>query len=135
MNISGINYNNNQRVNFKASISPQVRYQLNKQLENYKGLNREKIAKALEEQIKKVSGWGTNDSEIVFARDYRGQYRMGLQYTVSADRQYAIAIKGPQGKSELTQFMALTQRHISNAEDTIKYFYNKFGGGFFNRFK
>ncbi len=135
MNISDIKVSNKTHINFKASVSPQVKYQLGKQLSKYTGINYKRTAKALEEQIANVSRWGSKDSEIVIARDNRGQYRLGLQRNITPDMQYAVAIKGPAGKTELSQFLALKEFHILNAEDSIKYFYSKFGSGFFNRFK
>ena len=49
--------------------------------------------------------------------------------------QFAWAIKGPLGKTELSQFLALKEADIIKTENTIKYLYTKYGGGFFKRFK
>lgn len=133
MRIQNIQRSNNTPVNFKASVSEQVKYLLHSQLS--KGPDKKKTTKLLEQQIENISKWGSDDSEIVIAKDYRGKYRIGLQYNVTPTMQFAWAIKGPLGKTELSQFLALKEADIINTESTIKYLYTKYGGGFFKRFK
>lgn len=133
MRIQNIQRSNNTPVNFKASVSEQVKYLLHNQLS--KGPDKKKTTKLLEQQIENISKWGSDDSEIVIAKDYRGKYRIGLQYNVTPTMQFAWAIKGPLGKTELSQFLALKEADILNTENTIKYLYTKYGGGFFKRFK
>lgn len=128
---------NKSQINFKASISEQVKYQLYRQLSTRSSkLNSAKYLETqLEKQMKNISQWGSSASEIVIAKDYRGKYRLGLQYNVTPTMKFACAIKGLLGKTELSQFLALKEYDIINTENTIKYLYTKFGGGFFNRFK
>ena len=76
MRIQNIQMSNNTPVNFKASVSEQVKYQLYSQLS--KGPDKKKTTKLLEQQIENISKWGSDDSEIVIAKDYRGKYRIGL---------------------------------------------------------
>ena len=124
--------NNISATNFRASVSPHVKTQLYRQLPH---TARQKTLKALEKQLENIKYWGSKDSEIVLAKDIRGVYRLGLRYNVTPEMHFTCAIKGPAGKSELTQFLALKEKHILNTEATIKYLYSKYGKGIFNLLK
>ena len=102
MRIQNIQMSNNTPVNFKASVSEQVKYQLYSQLS--KGPDKKKTTKLLEQQIENISKWGSDDSEIVIAKDYRGKYRIGLQYNVTPTMQFAWVIKDLSGKQNCHNF-------------------------------
>ena len=95
---------NKPQINFKASISEQVRYQLYRQLStsSTKLKSAKLLETQLEKQIKNISQWGSSDSEIVIVKDYRGRYGLGLQYNVTSTMKFACPIKLHLGKTELS---------------------------------
>ncbi len=112
---------NHTPLNFKASISEQVKYQLYKQLTTcsarYKDSQR--LSEQLEKQIKNISKWGSNDSEIIITTDEIGRYRLGLQYNITSSIKFSHPFKGLQGRTELSQFLSLKESDILKTEDKI----------------
>lgn len=128
-----MNITNNNSVNFEAKISNQVWTQLNRQTREYR------VPRQLREQvsskIKSVSGWGSEDTRVIICKNSNSNYALGLSIPLGSGCYGTWAIEHLSGKTELSQFLNLTEKHIDNTVSTIKFLYKKYGYSVFDRAK
>lgn len=128
-----MNITNNNSVSFEARISKQMWTQLHRKTNEYDSSRQ--LRQRLDSKIKSVSGWGSEDSQIVICKNSKNNYALGI--SIPLDRGYygAWAIEHLSGKTELSQFLNLTEKHIDNTVSTIKFLYKKYGYSVFERVK
>ena len=115
----------NNSINFQARISDKVYKQIVKQTREYPISH--KLRKKLYSQINKVYKWGSKGSEIVTCKNYMGYYVLGLKFPLKQGLELTWAIERLKGRTELSQFLRLTEKNINDTENTIKYLYDKYG--------
>lgn len=128
-----MNVTNNKSINFNAKISPNLKSQLYRQSRQYG--TPKKLNKALCSKMQDVLSWGTENAEIVVCKNARGYYTLGIKLPLNCEFAGTWAIEHLSGKTELSQFLGLTEEHIKKTEDTINYLYKKRGTSIFERLK
>lgn len=128
-----MNITNNKSLNFNARLSPNLESQLYRQSRQY-GVPK-KLNKALCSKMQDVLSWGSENAKIVICKKTRGNYALGIQLPLNCGFAGTWAIEHLSGKTELSQFLGLTEEHIKKTEDTINYLYKKHGLSIFERFK
>ena len=115
-----MNISNNTTVNFKADVSEQLRFQLYRQAKLVKDRPNQKITlERLEEQLNNIQRWGDSDMEVVMTRNERGAYCLGLKRIITPLLQTTKSFRHLNGKTELSQFLGLRQKHFIEAEEEI----------------
>lgn len=115
-----MNISNNTTVNFKANVSEQLRFQLYRQAKLVKDRPNQKITlERLEEQLNNIQRWGDSDMEVVMTRNERGAYCLGLKRIITPLFQTTKSFRHLNGKTELSQFLGLRQKHFIEAEEEI----------------
>lgn len=128
-----MNIANNNSVNFKAKVSQHVWKQLNRQTREY-DVPRQ-LRQKLSSKVKSVSGWGSEDSRIIICKNSKNNYALGISIPLDCGYYGTWAIEHLSGKTELSQFLNLTEKHIDNTVSTIKFLYKKYGYSVFDRVK
>lgn len=124
---------NNSSINFQASVSDSVLHRLNRQLR--KCQSKKKSKAILDEKLKNIENWGDPKSSVVITKDFYGKSHLGLQYFVKPMLKVSWAIKNLNGRTELSQFLALKESNIVDTENTIKYLYSKYGRAIFEKYE
>lgn len=116
-----MNLNINPTINFRASVSEQLKVRLHRQAKLVKDRpNQKRTLEQLEEQLNNVKCWGDNDMEIVLTKNERGAYCLGLKRFVSPLLQITKSFRHLNGKTEISQFLGLKQKHFIQAEGEIQ---------------
>ena len=114
---------NSNPVNFKAYISPELEHQIERQLAATAAgntLNVKKLQAKVEEQMKRVKGWGNNDMEVIITKNVRGFRCLGLKIFYTPTIQLSHCFEHLSSRTELSQFLALTQKHFLDTENLIE---------------
>ncbi len=112
---------NSSPVNFKAYISPELEHQIERQVSTAGGkLNVKKLQAKVEEQMKRVKGWGNNDMEVIITKNVRGFRCLGLKIFYTPTIQLSHCFEHLSSRTELSQFLALTQKHFLDTENLIE---------------
>lgn len=120
-------------INFKANVSQSVLYQIQRQLKHCE--SKKKSFAMVRNNLDNIKNWGSPDSSIVVAKDFWGRYRLGVQCQVAPGLRLSWAINNLKAKTELSQFISLTQAHIEQTETSIKYLYKKYGIDIFKKYQ
>lgn len=120
-------------INFKANVSQSVLYQIQRQLKHCE--SKKKCFAMVRNNLDNIKNWGSPDSSIVVAKDFGGRYRLGVQCQVAPGLRLSWAINNLKAKTELSQFISLTQAHIEQTETSIKYLYKKYGIDIFKKYQ
>ena len=108
-------------VNFKAYISPELEHQIERQVSTAGSkLNVKKLQAKVEEQMKRVKGWGNNDMEVIITKNVRGFRCLGLKIFYTPTIQLSHCFEHLSSRTELSQFLALTQKHFLDTEILIE---------------
>ena len=110
---------NSNPVNFRAYISPELEHQIERQLAATAAgntLNVKKLQAKVEEQMKRVKGWGNNDMEVIITKNVC----LGLKIFYTPTIQLSHCIEHLSSRTELSQFLALTQKHFLHTENLIE---------------
>ncbi len=108
-------------VNFKAYISPELEHQIERQVSTAGSkLNVKKLQAKVEEQMKRVKGWGNNDMEVIITKNVRGFRCLGLKIFYTPTIQLSHCFEHLSSRTELSQFLALTQKHFLDTENLIE---------------
>lgn len=128
-----MNFTNNKSINFNARISPNLEAQLYRQSRQYGAPK--KLNKALSSKMQDVLSWGSKNAKIVVCKKAKGNYALGIKLPLDCGFAGTWGIEHLSGRTELSQFLGLTEEHIKKTEDTINYLYKKHGFSIFERFK
>lgn len=112
---------NSSPVNFKAYISPELEHQIERQVSTAGSkLNVKKLQAKVEEQMQRVKGWGNNDMEVIITKNVRGFRCLGLKIFYTPTIQLSHCFEHLSSRTELSQFLALTQKHFLDTEILIE---------------
>lgn len=112
---------NSSPVNFKAYISPELEHQIERQVSTAGNkLNVKKLQAKVEEQMQRVKGWGNNDMEVIITKNVRGFRCLGLKIFYTPTIQLSHCFEHLSSRTELSQFLALTQKHFLDTEILIE---------------
>ena len=112
---------NSNPVNFRAYISHELEYQIRRQAAaTGNKLNVKKLQAKVEEQMKRVKGWGNNDMEVIITKNVRGFRCLGLKIFYTPTIQLSHCFEHLSSRTELSQFLALTQKHFLHTENLIE---------------
>ena len=125
--------NNSNNPAFGATRSPKLNIQLAQQVRISD--SKKRIGQKLSQQLLKMETWGSNNSEIVIAKNRLGHYCLGLKCKLS-DRGpvLTLPLDNLRGRTELSQFLNLSGENIHNTESSIRYMYAKYGADIFEKF-
>lgn len=124
---------NNSSTSFGAKVSPYLKIQLAKQVKLTEA--HKKTGKKLSQQLLNVENWGSDNSEIVISKNLLGNYCLGLKLKFNVKGfELTMPIEPRHGRTELSQFLNLTEENIKDTENSIKYLYHKFGTKVFDKF-
>lgn len=125
--------NNSNNPAFGATISPKLKIQLAKQVRISD--SKKRIGQKLSQQLLKMETWGSNNSEIVIAKNRLGHYCLGLKCKLSdSGPVLTLPLDNLRGRTELSQFLNLSGENIHNTESSIRYMYAKYGADIFEKF-
>lgn len=117
-----MNIKQNSSINFQAKLSETIRFQVFRQLNNMdRHTNyQKKLFTQVDEQLKNIEKWGDDSMEIVRAQSPCGRLCLGLKLEVIPKNSFTHYFEHLNGKTELSQFLALKERHIFNTAEKIK---------------
>jgi len=133
MSLTYINSNTfaGKNINFTARIPDNIRTLLYHQMQTTP--SRPKLKKLLDAKIKDVESWGTEDFVVVRTKNPKGNYCLGLSVPLTSELRVSAQFNGIKGRTELSQFLALTAAHLMNTEITISNLYKKYGFEIFKK--
>lgn len=121
-------------IGFKAKISPDVQSIMTRQSKEYSC--KKHLGKDLTKKMQQVVNWGSDDCEIVTCKNPKtGRYGLGLKVPLCSDTTLTCIIENLLGKTEISQFLKLTDKHIIETEIKAKSLYRRFGLDYFERYK
>lgn len=125
--------NINSRTAFGCKLSGNIEKQIHRQANIAD--SKIKLNRLLSEKMGNIAEWGSQKSEIVYAKhQITGNYRLGLKTDFGNGIIVRYPIRGLTGKSELAQFLSLTNEKIASTEIEMKNLYKKHGLKFFQKF-
>lgn len=128
-----MNITSNASIGFGAKISPNLQAQIYKQVSEHR--SSQKMKNTIQDKMKSLADWGSENTKIVICKNFKGNYSLGIKLPLVCGFAGTLAIGHLSGRTELSQFLNLTAKHIETTENTIKYLYRKHGMQIFERFE